>query len=213
MSHPIRIAIVDDHALFLAGIARCFIPYPDFEIVAAGGSSEEACEIALRDRPDIMLLDIGIPGNGIKALATIVDAAPDVRVVMLTGSDDQDDIDQALQGGAQGYISKGVNGVDLIEALRTVLKGETLAAPEFSAGKRRRTVRERSVAVETSQEKELNNRDKEILGLIGKGMSNQEISQATRLSIRTIKHRLSLIYEKIGVRNRFEAAVYYLRLH
>ena len=208
MTNPTRVAVIDDHPLYLGGVKRTFRMDQDFAIVATGGSATEACQIAARERPDVLLLDIGIPGNGIEALQMIRRAAPEVRVVMLTASAETEHMTRSLELGAQGYILKDINGVDLLAALRSIVRGERFITTNVLERRRPRAGDESQAEPALRLQASLNNRESQILELLADGLSNREISQKTKLPIRTIKYLLLVIFGKIGVRNRVEAVLY-----
>lgn len=212
MTTPNRIAVIDDHSLFLAGVERCLRMHPDLQIVATGKSAEEARQIAISERPDVLLLDIGIPGNGLEALRAIKREVPGVRVVMLTGSDNKEHIYEAMQSGAQGYILKGIDNEQLVEALRSIVGGAKLVCPSAAAsiGSAPESDKHKPAAQSKAS---LNRREYQILELLGEGLSNREISIKTHLPTRTVKYLISSIFAKIKVRSRFEAALYYVRRH
>jgi two-component system, NarL family, nitrate/nitrite response regulator NarL len=209
MTTPTRVAVIDDHPLYLIGLERSFRMEQDFTIVSTGCTAAEACQIAVRERPDVLLLDIGIPGNGIKALGTISRAAPDVRVIMLTASDDEEHVAQALELGAQGYILKGVNGEQLAVALRTILKGETYVAPGLVREHALKADNDTTASPDASPERALSYRERQILELAGEGLTNKEISERINVPIRAIKFNLSSVFDKLGVKNRLEAILAY----
>lgn len=213
MGNPVRVAVIDDHPLFLEGLERAIKGLQDFELVASGRTAVEACRIVVQTRPDVLLLDIGIPGNGIEALRTITRIAPDVRVVMLTGSNDQEHVAEAMELGAKGYILKGVNGDGLLAALRTVLSGNVYLTP--GAGMAELVpCRDNAAARPLSMPSEmLSPREQEILMLVSEGLTNNEISIKTKLPIRTVKYYLANIYLKLGARNRLEAMLYFSQKH
>lgn len=209
MSSPIRVAVVDDHPLFLEGLERVINGLHDFELVAVGRTALEACRIVVQTRIDVLLLDIGIPGNGIEALRTITRIAPDVQVVMLTASDDQEHVAESMEIGAKGYVLKGVNGDELLAALRSVLTGKVYVTPGAVTpllAQSRECDSTEPVSMPTEM---LSQREHEILGLVSQGLTNKEISIKTNMPIRTVKHYLSVIFTKLGARSRLEAMLYF----
>jgi two-component system, NarL family, nitrate/nitrite response regulator NarL len=207
MTNPTRIAVIDDHPMYLLGLERAFRMEPDFAIVSTGGTAVAACTIAVHDRPDVILLDIGIPGNGIKALRTIRRTAPDVRVIMLTASDNQEHVAESLEQGAQGYILKGVHGEQLAVALRSILNGETYVTPSISKLHRPHSINDSATETAVRSAKPLNFRERQILAMAGKGLTNIEISEQINIPIRAVKFNLSTAFEKLGVGNRLAAVL------
>ena len=132
MSDKIKVGIVDDHPLLRQGVAATLGRVEDFEVVEQGGCADEAREISARCQPDVLLMDVNMPGDTFAAVRAISKAQPKVKVLMLTVSESEDDAYSALEGGAQGYVLKGVSGPELIQAIRTVAKGETFITPALA---------------------------------------------------------------------------------
>jgi two-component system nitrate/nitrite response regulator NarL len=205
MTAPIRLAVVDDHPLFREGVARC-LKDMDFEIIAQGSSKDDALRIVEQQRPDIILMDISMPGGGLSAIAPILERHPEQNIVMLTVSELTDDVTQALKSGAKGYVLKGVGYQVLAQILRTVASGESYLSPTLSA----RVVSDlsRSTApVSRSLIDELNARQKQILTLVASGLSNKRIALQLGVHEKTIKHHMTRIMAKLHASNRTEAAI------
>jgi DNA-binding NarL/FixJ family response regulator len=205
MTAPIRLAVVDDHPLFREGVARC-LKDMDFEIIAQGSSKDDALRIVEQRRPDIILMDISMPGGGLSAIAPILERHPEQNIVMLTVSELTDDVTQALKSGAKGYVLKGVGYQVLAQILRTVASGESYLSPTLSA----RVVSDlsRSTApVSRSLIDELNARQKQILTLVASGLSNKRIALQLGVHEKTIKHHMTRIMAKLHASNRTEAAI------
>ena len=185
----IRIAVGDDHPLFREGVIRSLAECPGLEIVAEGATRDEAVAIAARIAPDIMLMDISMPGSGLQ--------------VMLTVSEAGDDLALALKHGAKGYVLKGVGSQALAEVVRTVASGETYVAPGLSA----RLVETLSRVEEKHPLAALTQREQDVLNLVASGLSNKRIAIALDLHEKTIKHHMTRIFSKLGVTNRTEAAL------
>jgi two-component system nitrate/nitrite response regulator NarL len=205
----IRLAVVDDHPLFREGVASILAAEPDIEIVGQAASAESAIQIASALKPDIMLLDLNMPGGGVSATQAIKEAAPSVKLIILTGSDEEDYVLEALKAGAQAYLLKGVMARELIEVLHLVQAGQSYVSPILAAG----LLREMSNAnIPESQSgdktlAELSAREKQILSLIGDGLSNQEIGQRLFLAEKTVKHYVTSVLQKLNVQNRVQAAL------
>ncbi|PLU75520.1 DNA-binding response regulator, partial [Sinorhizobium medicae] len=133
MMMGIRVAVIDDHPLFREGVSRSLSEIDGFEIVAEGGSRDEAIAIARSHNPDVMLIDISMPGGGLNAIPAILTVAPSQKIVMLTVSEANDDVAAALKEGAKGYILKGIGARALADVIRTVASGESYVAPTLSA--------------------------------------------------------------------------------
>ena len=214
MTAPIRLAVIDDHPLFREGVARC-LKDMHFEIVAQGSSKDDALRIAEQHRPDIILMDISMPGGGLNAIAPILERHPGQNIVMLTVSELTDDVTQALKSGAKGYVLKGVGSQVLAQILRTVASGETYLSPTLSArvvsdlsARVVSDLTQRSTApVGRSLVDELNSRQKEILTLVASGLSNKRIALQLGVHEKTVKHHMTRIMAKLHASNRTEAAV------
>jgi DNA-binding NarL/FixJ family response regulator len=198
----IRLVVVDDHPMFRAGVVASIADQPDVEVVAEGASAAEALALAEKHEPDICLLDIAMPGGGLNAARDITAALPQTRVVMLTVSEDEDDLLAAMKAGASGYVLKGAAGSELAAVLRTVNAGDVYVAPGLAWGLLREMSRPRSAPLD-----ELTAREREVLELVAEGLSNQEIGDRLGLAEKTIKHYMTSILGKLRVRSRVEAAL------
>ena len=210
MTDRVRIAVIDDHPMFRTGLVASLRRFSDFEIVSVGGSADEALKAAGGDI-DILLLDIGIPGDGIEAGRRIAQDCPSVQVIYLTGSNNEDDATTALATGASGYVLKGATGRELANAIRTVHHGDPYITPELGsrmlARRGRRGAKLRPQQTSLAARPELSPREQQVLDLATQGLKNQEIASALRLSVATIKYHIGQIVRKWGVRTRVEAIV------
>ena len=208
MSDKITVVIADDHTLFREGLAGIIGGTEDFEVVGQGGSMQEAVQLARDLLPDIILLDIDMPGGGLEAARRIAEELPVTRIVVLTSSEEDDHLIGALKIGARAYILKGVAARELIRILRAVWMGESYVPPILAA----------SLLLEMreahSQQKkpagpldELTPRERQILEGLAAGLSNKEIGEQLFLSEKTVKHYMTNILQKLQVRNRVEAAL------
>ncbi len=207
MSDRLHIAIVDDHPLFREGVAQALSRQPDIEVVAEGESAEDALAIAATRLPDIMLLDVSMPGGGVNAARQIARAYPVVKIVMLTVSQDEDDVTEALRAGAQGYVLKGVAARDLVEILRSVASGGAYVTPSLAAGLLYDLTSPSKSQRPTSPLDDLTERERQILERVAAGDSNKEIGAELGVTEKTVKHHMSNILQKLQVRNRVEAAL------
>src|SRR5688572_1575508 len=170
----IRIAIVDDHPLFRAGVAQSLLETGLFEIVAEGSTHDDALHVVEDHDPDILLLDVSIPGGGLEALSAIVGRRPGRKIVMLTVSESGGDVTRAMRGGASGYVLKGVEAGSLSQILQSIAAGERYVSPTLSA----RLLSDASQSGQPngrSQVYALDERQRRILDLVAAGLSNKEI--------------------------------------
>ena len=204
MNDLIEILVVDDHPLFRQGVVHSLEMDPGFKVVGETASGEEALGLARSLLPDVVLLDVSMPGwNGIVTAEKIAMACPATAIVMLTGSDDKDKLLAAFKAGARGYVLKGVSARELAEVVRSAVAGEVYVSSSIAA----------EMLVSLTQGKapdplqELTPREREILALIGTGLTNREIGERVFLSEKTIKHYVTNILQKLQVRSRVEAAL------
>ena len=203
MTQAIRLIVIDDHPLFREGVTRSLTEIGGFEVVGEGSSAEDALRLAREVAPDIILLDISLPGGGLNAIAPVLGLRPSQKIVMLTVSEDSDDLAAALNSGAHGYVLKGVGSRTLAEILKSVAAGERYVSPTLSA----RLLTALSTASQASPLADLSTREREILTLVADGLSNKRIGLQLNLHEKTIKHHMSRILAKLKVSNRTEAAM------
>ena len=209
MVDAVRIAVVDDHPVVRKGVAQTICEESDFIIVGEGASADDAVRLAQQLKPDVLVLDVTMPGGGIDAIARIRAVHPTARIIMLSIREELSAVRASLKAGAQGYVSKGIDGDELIAAIRKILTGARYISPELAArliagDDEQSAAPTRSTPTELP---ELTAREREILDLLGKGLSNLEIASQIGLSENTIKHYLTPLMQKLGVRNRTEAAL------
>ncbi|AZO47945.1 MAG: response regulator [Mesorhizobium sp.] len=205
MTGTIRIAIVDDHPLFREGVARSLGEIGGFAVVGEGASAEDAERLVQTVAPDVLLLDISMPGGGLNAAATILSGHPGQKIVMLTVSETNADVAQALNTGVRGYVLKGVGSKTLAEILSDVAAGQSYVSPTLSA-------RLLSDLLQPASRKpdplsQLTGREAEILRLVAEGLSNKEVAARLSLQEKTVKHHMTRVLAKLNVRNRTEAAL------
>jgi two-component system, NarL family, nitrate/nitrite response regulator NarL len=204
MSETIRILVVDDHPLFREGVARSLGEVPDFEIIAQAESGEEAVELAHRLHPDIVLLDVTMAGmGGIAAAGKIATSTPGVRILMLTVSENRENLMNALKAGAHGYVLKGVSATELCAITRRVAGGEAYVTPALAADMLTELYQPHPADTFTG----LTPREVKILQLLSQGLTNREIGEHLFLAEKTIKHYVTSILQKLHVRSRTEAAL------
>lgn len=207
MMTGIRVAVVDDHPLFREGVTRSLSEIDGFEVVAEGGSRDEAIAIAQNFNPDVMLLDISMPGGGLAAVASILANHPAQKIVMLTVSEANADVTKALNAGVQGYILKGVGSRALADILRNVTAGENYLSPTLSARLLSDLQSPQPANGEADRLRQLTERQTEILRLVAEGLSNKEVALRLELQEKTVKHHMTGVLSKLNVRNRTEAAL------
>ncbi len=208
----IRILLVDDQLLFRKGLRALLDTEPDMQVIGEAPDGQQAIERARVMRPDVMLMDIHMPNcDGVAATRIIKQELPDTKIIMLTVSDEDDDLFEAINGGANGYLLKDLLPEELVELVRGVTRGETPISPAV-AGKllaefRRVPRRDPSQAVGW----DLTRREIEILQLVASGMSNAEIGTRLFIVEGTVKNHLHNILEKLHAKNRLQAASYAIR--
>jgi DNA-binding NarL/FixJ family response regulator len=207
MTDTIRIAVVDDHPLYREGVVSVLQHAGGFNVVGQGGTRHDAISIANSHFPDMMLVDITMPGGGIEAVRAISENRPVVKVIMLTASERQDDVAAALEAGARGYILKGISGGDLVNVMRSIHRGESYVSPGLAA-RLLTQLRRRPADAEAEEDlADLTVREEEILGHVSAGLTNKEIAIRLGISEKTVKHYMTNIMQKLQVRNRVEAVM------
>ena len=204
MSRKITVIVVDDHPLYRSGVGRTLEDDGGFDVVAEGSDAAAAVQLAVRHKPDLIILDISMPGSGLEAAKRIADLVPDSRIAMLTVSEADDDIVRALDLGAAGYIPKGIGGPDLVRVAKGIAAGQTYVAPGLAA---RLLVGMRTRTPGATSKADLTAREEQILRLVAQGLSNKEVGRSLNLQEKTVKHYMTNILQKLQVRNRVEAAI------
>lgn len=194
-------AVIDDHSLFRAGVVRALELHALIDVVAEGASAADAIEIAKSHKPQIMLLDVSMPGNGIEAIGQIIALEMPPKVAMLTVSEDDDHVIRSLEAGAVGYILKGIAANELIHAIKSIADGESFVSPNLTL----RILSHMRAAKPQSPISVLSPQEQRTLRLVAQGMSNREVGAALGVQEKTIKFHMTRIMEKLGVRNRVEA--------
>jgi two-component system nitrate/nitrite response regulator NarL len=203
MADHLRVAIIDDHPLFREGVVHTLRSARVLEVVGEGGTADDAIRIARQELPDIVLLDVSMPGGGIEAARSIARVCPIVKTIMLTVSENEQDVAQALEIGVRGYVLKGTSGSELLKTMFAISRGESYVTPGLAA---------RLLTHATRQEPahalpELTEREGQILAHVARGLTNKEIARALSLSEKTVKHHMTNVMQKLQVRNRVEAAM------
>src|SRR5688572_18682255 len=207
---PMRVLLVDDHALVRSAIRQA-LQAPDIEVVGEASSAEEALEMAPMLRPDLLLLDIDLPGlSGIEAVRELAPRMPDTKIVMLTVSTDRRDLLSAVRHGAFGYLTKDLSGEALLRAVRGIRQGDLPMSRAHAATVVEHLSRGRASADDADDVGQLlSARESEVLRLLAEGMTDREIAAALAISPRTVESHVSSVLRKLDVRNRAEAALRY----
>ena len=201
---PIRVLVVDDHPLFRQGVLFTLGRNPDIEVVGEGENGQQAVELAQKLRPDVLLLDITMPViDGIQAATQVRQLMPDIQIVMLTASEEGDDLMAAMKAGARGYVVKGAGAGEIVTAVIAASRGEAYITPKM-AGNLLREMTQKPVNDPLS---ELTERELQVLDLVARGLSNKEVGIQLSLAEKTVKHYLTSVLQKLHVRSRVEAAL------
>ena len=202
MTDAIRVAVADDHPMFRAGVVMSLREEDGIDVVGEAADGSAALALARAEVPDVMILDINMPGGGLETASRMAVACPATRIVMLTVSEDEDDLLAAMKAGASGYVLKGAGASELAAVIRSVHAGEVYVAPALAWGMLREMRSPR-----TSPYDELTEREREVLELVAEGLSNHEVGELLGLAEKTIKHYMTNILGKLQVRSRVEAAL------
>lgn len=207
MSSPIRLLVADDHEIVREGLCTLFSEEPDLLVVGEAKSGEEAVRLAVALTPDVVLMDLMMPGlDGIEATRRILGEAPAVRILVLTTFADEPHVRRAIAAGAHGFLLKDVLKEELLRSIRAVAEGR----PALHAEAQRHLMR-RIVGGGRPVADELTERELAVLQLIGRGRSNKEIAKALHLSEGTVKGHVSAVLGKLGVEDRTQAALFAVR--
>jgi DNA-binding NarL/FixJ family response regulator len=213
MSEPLRVLLVDDHILFRTGVKAVLATRPDMEVIGEAADGLEAAAMARETMPDVVLMDIKMPRcDGLEATRVIKQEMPRVKVFMLTVSERDEDLFEAIKSGAQGYLIKDLKAHQLFDALEGVARGEAA----FSGMVAARILKEfertgKGTGEGLAGAEPLTRREIEVLQLVAEGKSNQEIAESLVISESTVKNHLRNILGKLHLRNRIQAAVYAVR--
>ena len=201
----VTLIVADDHPIFRDGLVKSLSETGEFKVLGEGASAQDAIDLARRHKPDVALLDLSMPGGGITAAKKIVDQELSKYVAMLTVSEDNDDVTNALQVGAIGYVLKGVSAEELRRVLKSIARGEAHVSPGLAAQVLK--IMQAPRKKERSPIDDLTKREEEILRLVATGQSNKEVADALDLQEKTIKHYMTVILSKLHARNQVEAAL------
>ena len=202
----IKVLIVDDHEMVRLGLSTYIGVQPDLEVVDQAENGQEGVEMALKDRPDIILMDLVMPvKDGIEATKEILKAWPQARIIILTSFIDDAKVYPAMEAGAASYILKTATAEEIAKAIRQTASGERVLEPQVTTKMMNRMNHPQS------QYDELTNREREVLQLIAQGKSNQEIATELFITLKTVKTHVSNILAKLDVEDRTQAAIYALK--
>ncbi|MFC5907790.1 response regulator [Streptacidiphilus monticola] len=212
---PIRVLVVDDHALFRRGLEIVLAQEDDIQVVGEAGDGSEAVEQAADLLPDIVLMDVRMPRrSGIEACTAIKEVAPSARIIMLTMSDEEADLYEAIKAGATGYLLKEISTDEVATAIRAVADGQSQISPAMAA---KLLTEFKSMIKQRSDEKplvpapRLTDREMEVLKLVATGLNNKDIARQLFISENTVKNHVRNILEKLQLHSRMEAVVYAMR--
>jgi two-component system nitrate/nitrite response regulator NarL len=207
---PIRVLIVDDHTLFRSGIKLLLQRQEGFEVVGEAGDGLEGVKRAKQLKPDVVLLDLHMPGtSGLEAIPLLREEAPQAQVIMLTVSEDAEDLLDALRAGARGYLLKNIETDFLLDSIRRAVNGESVMSSQM-AGKLADAMRapQKDVAAAEISTGKLSPREREIIVMLARGASNKEIARLLDLAESTVKIHVQGILRKLNIASRVQAAVY-----
>ena len=200
---PIRVLVADDHPFLRQGLRAMLDASPDTEPVGEAADGDEAIAAALEAKPDVILMDLRMPGvSGIQATQQIVRAAPETGVLVLTMHEDDDSVFAAMRAGARGYLLKGAGEEEVLRAIRTIASGEAIFGSAIAA-----RMISYFAASRPSVFPELTAREREVLELLAAGQSNQAIARELQLSLKTVRNHVSNVFNKLQVIDRAQAIV------
>ncbi|MFN3993550.1 MAG: LuxR C-terminal-related transcriptional regulator [Tabrizicola flagellatus] len=203
--NKISIAFLDDHPVLLTGICQLFAAGHDMTVIATGRTADDVLDVAMNMRPNVMVVDINMPGNVLAAIARATSMNLPTRFLAFTASDSVDTAIAALEAGALGYLLKGATLDELGDAIRRVNQGETYIAPAFAS--RVVTALRRAQETQKVPRVRFSPREEEVLRLLLRGGTNREIADALNISEKTVKHYMTILIQKLNVRNRVEVVL------
>ncbi len=207
MPSDIQAALIDAYPLFRDGVREALARTSDIKVIAEGSSVTDALRIAQTLSPDLILIDIDMPGGGVAAIVEVAKVLPDIKVVILTASEHECDVSAAIAAGVQGYVLKGISGAELVDIVRAIHGGQSYFTPALAAGMLRRRLQAEQASCSAEVCAQLTAREDQILKQVSQGLSNKEIARKLNISDKTVKHYMTLIMQKMHVRNRVEAVL------
>ncbi|GAA2895637.1 response regulator transcription factor [Streptomyces mexicanus] len=204
---PVRVFLLDDHEVVRRGVHDLLNDEPDIEVVGEAGTAEQALVRVPALRPDVAVLDVRLPdGDGVTVCRELRSQLPELACLMLTSFDDEEALLDSIMAGASGYVLKQIRSSDLVSAVRTVARGQSLLDPS-AATRLMARMRGGQQQEEPDALPGLTDREREILALIGEGLTNRQIGQRLYLAEKTVKNHISRLLAKLGVERRIQAAV------
>ncbi len=205
MPSRLRIAVIDDHPIFREGVAQALCSADDLELIAEGSSADEAVEIAQNHLPDVMLLDLNLPGSGLNAVRAISRQCPRVKVMMLTVSSSDEHVEKALECGAHAYVLKGISGPDFIASVRALHEGNHQLTPDVAA---RLLAKARVVITDhTTELPSLTRREEDILRLLASAHTPQQVAERLQLTEELVADYIGNILQKLHLRSVLTSAL------
>ncbi len=214
VADAIRVVICDDHAVFRRGLAMVLEGEAGIDVVGEAADGEEAVAVTEELAPDVVLMDVRMPkGGGIDATRAIAELVPSARIVMLTVSDEEDDLYEAIKAGAAGYLLKEISIEEVAGAVRAVASGQSLITPSMAAKLLTEftNLAKKAEAKQALPSPRLTSRELEVLKLVAQGMSNKEIRSELYISENTVKNHVRNLLDKLHLHSRMEAVVYAVR--
>jgi two-component system, NarL family, response regulator DevR len=206
--NPIRVFLLDDHEVVRRGVHDLLDDEPDITVVGEAATAEQALIRVPALRPQVAVLDVRLPdGDGVSVCRELRSRMPELACLMLTSFDDEEALLDSIMAGASGYVLKQIQGSDLVSAVRTVAKGQSLLDPSATARLMARLRQGQEPEPEPDALPGLTDREREILALIGEGLTNRQIGQRLYLAEKTVKNHISRLLAKLGVERRIQAAV------
>ena len=204
-----KLIIVDDHVLFREGLAAIVRSEPDIEVIGQAGTVQEAIEVVLELKPDMVLMDFGLPdGNGADASRAILKEYPACKIIFLTMSEEDENLFAAIRSGAKGYLLKNMHPAKLVSTLRSVQKGESALSRSMTLRLMEELARTKEPQRSGEGDPTLTRRELEVLRELAAGLSNQEIAERLFISENTVKYHVHSILEKLNLSDRRDAAIY-----